>query len=98
MTKLTDDQVRHIAKLARLELTDEEVKQFGPELTAILSYIDNLQKVDTSSTEPLKNVTGITNAFREDEIVQDGPTPDELLECSPLPKVEHQIQTPSAHG
>jgi len=98
MTKLTDDQVRHIAKLARLKLTDEEVKQFGPELTAILSYIDTLQQVDTSSVEPLKNVTGITNAFREDVVSSDGPTPDELLDCSPLPKIEHQIQTPSAHG
>ena len=98
MSQLSNDQVRHIAKLARLNLSDAEVKKFSKELTSILDYIDRLQEVDTKDVEPLKSITGISNAEREDEVRTDGPDPDALLECSPLPIVEHQIETPSAHG
>ena len=98
MTNLSSDQVRHIAKLARLNVSDAEVKKFGKELSSILDYIDRLQEVDTKNVEPLKSITGISNAEREDEVRTDGPDPNALLNCSPLPIVEHQIQTPSAHG
>lgn len=98
MPQLTKDQVRHIAKLARLTLSDEEVEKFTKDLTSILDYVDMLGEVDTKGVEPTEQVTGQTNAFREDEICQTGPEPDSLLECSPLPITEHQIQTPSAHG
>jgi len=98
MSQLTDDEVRHIAKLARLNVSDAEVKKFGKELSSILEYIDRLQEVDTENVDPLKSITGISNVEREDEVRTDGPDPDALLECSPLPIVDHQIQTPSAHG
>ena len=98
MTNLTKDQVRHIAKLARLRLSDDEVEKFSKELTSILGYIDMLKEVDTSTVQPTTNVTGLTNCFREDVIAKDTPTTDELLATSPLPIVEQQIQTPSAHG
>jgi aspartyl-tRNA(Asn)/glutamyl-tRNA(Gln) amidotransferase subunit C len=98
MTQLTTDQVRHIAKLARLRLTDEEVERFTTELTSIFRTIDILQKVNTEGVEPTAQVTGLTNAFREDAILPQTVSPDALLATSPLPIVEHQIQTPSAHG
>lgn len=98
MATLSDDDVRHIAKLCRLNLSDAEVKKFAPELNNILDYIAKLQEVDTSNVEPTPQPTGITNRFREDEIVSGGPTTKEMLEMSPLPIVDNQIQTPSAHG
>lgn len=98
MSNLSDDDVAHIAKLCRLYITDEQVQKFAPELNAILQYIDKLSEVDTSSVEPTPQPTGLTNAFREDTIVEDGPTTEELLGTSPLPIVDKQIQTPSAHG
>lgn len=98
MATLTADQVRHIAKLARLELTDAEVEKFATDLTSILQYVDRLTEVNTEGVEPLKNATGITNNWREDKVGEGQATPDALLECSPLPIVDHQIQTPSAHG
>jgi aspartyl-tRNA(Asn)/glutamyl-tRNA(Gln) amidotransferase subunit C len=98
MASLSSDDVRHIAKLCRLNLSDGEVKKFGPELSSILDFIETLQKVDTNSVEPTPQPTGIVNRFREDEIVSDGPTTKELLESSPLPIIDNQIQTPSAHG
>ena len=98
MATLSDDDVRHIAKLCRLNLSDKEVKKFAPELNNIFDYIAKLQEVDTSTVEPTPQPTGLENRFREDEIVEGGPTTKELLETSPLPIVDNQIQTPSAHG
>ena len=98
MTKLSHDDVRHMAKLCRLTLSDEEVEKFANELTSILEYIQKLQEVDTEGVEPLKQVTGLKNSFREDKLRSDDVDADALLECSPLPIVDHQIQTPSAHG
>ncbi len=98
MSALTATQVRHIAKLARLRLSDSEVEKFTTELTSILNYVDMLQEVDTSKVEPTGQVTGQTNSFREDVLREGGTMPDKLLECSPLPISDHQIVTPSAHG
>ena len=98
MPSLSHDDVRHIAKLARLELSDEEVGMFAEQLTSILGYVDMLREVKTEGVEPTAQVTGITNAFREDEIRAPIADPDALLGTSPLPIVDHQIQTASAHG
>ncbi|TSC58886.1 MAG: aspartyl-tRNA(Asn)/glutamyl-tRNA (Gln) amidotransferase subunit C [Candidatus Peregrinibacteria bacterium Greene0416_19] len=98
MPSLTPAQVRAVAKLARLNLTDAEVEKFATELTSILQYVDMLQEVDTTGVEATAQVTGLTNAFRDDEIaVHPHAKPDDLLATSPLPIVEHQIVTPSAH-
>lgn len=98
MSSLTQDQVRHIAKLARLTLTDDQAERFSKELSSILNYIEQLQEVDTENVEPLAHVTGMTNSFRADEVRQSAADSDSLLETSPLPIIEHQIQTDSAHG
>lgn len=98
MTKLTAQDVAHIAKLARLNLTPEELEKFSTELTQILTYIEKLSEVETDGVEVTANVTGQSNNFHEDTIKEDGPSREELLSCSPLPIIESQIQTPSAHG
>ena len=97
MTQLTHDQVRHIAKLARLRLTDAEVEKFSTELTAILKYVDMLQEVKTDGVPPTEQVTGLTNILREDVPMQ-GALGKDLLACSPLPIIDDHIETPSAHG
>jgi aspartyl-tRNA(Asn)/glutamyl-tRNA(Gln) amidotransferase subunit C len=68
MAKLTSDQVKHVAKLAKLQLTDEEIKKFQVQLSEILSYIEELEKVDTQGVDPTSQTTGLLNVFREDEI------------------------------
>jgi aspartyl-tRNA(Asn)/glutamyl-tRNA(Gln) amidotransferase subunit C len=98
MTQLTEAQVRHIAKLARLTLSDAEVKKFASELTAILDYVEVLKEVDTSKVAPAAQVTGLQNSLREDALRKDGAQPDALLSCSGLKIADHQIVTPSAHG
>jgi aspartyl-tRNA(Asn)/glutamyl-tRNA(Gln) amidotransferase subunit C len=98
VTTLSDDDVRHIAKLARLKLSDDEVKKFSKELTSILDYIDILNELETEEVEPTAQVTGMTNVFRNDEVKPSEATTEELLATSPLPIVNGQIETLSAHG
>lgn len=99
MAELTADQVRHIAKLARLMLSDEEVAKYGSQLGKIIDYIDILKEVNTDGVEATAQVTGQTNSLRVDEVYKEPlASPDALLATSPLPIEDHQIETPSAHG
>jgi aspartyl-tRNA(Asn)/glutamyl-tRNA(Gln) amidotransferase subunit C len=98
MVQLDPSAVRHIAKLARLRLTDAEVTMLAPQLTSILQYVDKLSQVNTDNVQPTAQVGGLHNRFREDVIRTDNPTTDEMLATSPLPIIDQQIETPSAHG
>lgn len=95
---LSPAQVRHIAKLARLSISDAEVEKYSRELSSILDYIEKLKEVKTEGVEPTAQVTGQSNVFRDDVITPQGPTTAELLATSALPIEEQQIETPSAHG
>ncbi|MFH0770110.1 MAG: Asp-tRNA(Asn)/Glu-tRNA(Gln) amidotransferase subunit GatC [Candidatus Peregrinibacteria bacterium] len=95
---LTSSQVRHIAALARLTLSDAEVERFTVELSSILDYVSKLQEVDTSSVEASAQITGLSGVVRPDALIPSSCTTDMLLGTSPLPIVEQQIETPSAHG
>lgn len=95
---LSLEEVRHIAKLARLTLSAEEEVAMQKELSSILTYVDQLKEVDTSKVEATAQVTGSVNAFREDVVIEKESTPDELLAVSPLKIIDHQIVVPSAHG
>ena len=66
---LEKKDIEHIAKLARLELSEEEFDKYGNQISDILGYIDQLQEVDTSQVEPTAQVTGLENGLREDEII-----------------------------
>jgi len=65
-TKIDEAQVRKVAKLARLELTDAEVGQFTGQLSAILDYVEKMNELDTDAVEPLAHCLPISNVFRED--------------------------------
>lgn len=97
-TQLTKEQIAHIAKLARLQLTPEEMEKMSGELTSILKWMDVLNEVNTDTVEPTAQVTGLTNSFRDDVVHPSEAAADDLLACSPLPLEEHQIQSPHAHG
>jgi len=62
-----DIDVNHIAKLARIGLTEEEEKKFEKDLSSILDFVAKLREVDTKNVEPTAQVTGLTDAFRIDE-------------------------------
>ena len=89
--KLTNDEVKHIARLASLELTDEEVEKFGGQLSSILSHAKMLEDVDTEGVEPIAQITGLRSVTHADE-VQSSELADKLLEQSPMPIQDHMIR------
>ncbi|HWL93578.1 MAG TPA: Asp-tRNA(Asn)/Glu-tRNA(Gln) amidotransferase subunit GatC [Phycisphaerae bacterium] len=66
--RIDDEQVRHIAHLARLKLSDEEIARLGGQLRDILSYVEKLNEVDTAGVEPTAHPLPVRNVFREDVI------------------------------
>lgn len=66
--KITRQEVEYVAHLARLELSAAEAEEFTGQLSQILEYFDQLNRVDTSGIEPTSHALGVVNAFREDEV------------------------------
>jgi len=79
---ISREEVLHIAKLAKLKLSEEEVDLFREQLGKILEYFKKLEEVDTEGVEPLKHVIVTENVFREDES-QDSVPPEEALKNAP---------------
>ena len=65
---LTREDVEHVAWLARLQLTEEEITQFQDQLSAILEYAHMLEQVDLSDVPPTATVLPMRNVMREDEV------------------------------
>lgn len=66
--KLTTDQVKKVAKLANLPITEGEVEKYSEQISRILDYMDQLNSVDTKDVNPAFNVTGLSNVMRKDEV------------------------------
>lgn len=82
---LTKDHVRRIADLARIELSKEEEKKYAEDLSAVLSYIDQLDEADTKNIPATNQVTGLVNIVREDIIEScDEETRKKIIEAFPL--------------
>jgi aspartyl-tRNA(Asn)/glutamyl-tRNA(Gln) amidotransferase subunit C len=64
---LSRDQVLHVARLARLELTDEEIERFSGELSKVLDYIEKISELDLEQVPPTSHVINVENALRADE-------------------------------
>lgn len=75
---LSRDEVLHIAKLAKLELTEAEVAKFQKQLSSILEYVDVLQKAEGGSKEEIKQIHGLENIARVDEVI---PFPEDAREA-----------------
>jgi aspartyl-tRNA(Asn)/glutamyl-tRNA(Gln) amidotransferase subunit C len=64
--KIDEAQVRKVAKLSRLELTDAEVAEFTGQLSAILDYVEKMNELDTTNVQPLAHCLPISNVLRQD--------------------------------
>jgi len=79
---VSPEQVRHIAKLARIAMSDQELERLVPELNNILGWVEQLGEVDTDGVEPLTAV--IDNELRlRDDVVNDGDCRDDVLKNAP---------------
>lgn len=66
--KLTTEDVRHVAYLARLQLSADQIEKFLTQLSSILHLVEQVSRVDTTNIEPTSQVTGLENVFRNDEV------------------------------
>lgn len=66
--RIDAEQVRKVAKLARLQLTEVEIDEFTDQLGAILGYVEKMNELETDDVEPLAHCLAIDNVFRADEI------------------------------
>ncbi|MFH1929856.1 MAG: Asp-tRNA(Asn)/Glu-tRNA(Gln) amidotransferase subunit GatC [Chloroflexota bacterium] len=80
--KLSHEEVRHIAELAKLGITDEEVEQFSEQLSAILEYAEVINRLDTDAIPPTAQVIELRNVMRDDEPRPSSPV-EEILANAP---------------
>jgi aspartyl-tRNA(Asn)/glutamyl-tRNA(Gln) amidotransferase subunit C len=81
-THITLDQVRHVAKLARLAIPEDKLPDFTKKLESILGYVDLLNEVDVSGVEPTSHALKMSNVLRED-VVKPGLPLDKVLQNAP---------------
>lgn len=79
---LSEDEVRHVARLARLALTDDEVAELAPQLSTILDYAEQVGEVAADDVEPTVHPFALANVARPDE-PRPGLTRDEVLAGAP---------------
>ncbi len=79
---LSEEEVRKLALLARLELSDDEVRTLGPQLESILGFVEKLSELDTGDVEPMTTALDVDNRWRSDEQVP-GLTRAEALQNAP---------------
>jgi aspartyl-tRNA(Asn)/glutamyl-tRNA(Gln) amidotransferase subunit C len=79
---VSPEQVRHIAKLARIAMNDQEIERLAPELNNILGWVEQLAEVNTDGVEPLTAVIDLKLRLRDD-VVNDGNIRDAVLANAP---------------
>ena len=91
------DQVLHVARLARLELSDAEVERMASELSGILEHVERFSELDLDETEPTAHVVELENVLRPDEprpswprerVLEQAPDPDDGAFRVPSPQAE----------
>ena len=86
MSKLSRDDVYKLGQLARIKLTGAESVKYAEEISKILDYVEQLKNVDVSGLKPTNQVTGLTNVWREDKVIDYGYEPLELMKNVPKSK------------
>ncbi len=76
------EDVKHVAKLARLELTEEEIDKYSKQLGDILKHVEQMNEVDTTGVEPMPHAIPVYNVMREDEVKYEQ-TKEELMANAP---------------
>ena len=95
MSTITNDDVRHLAQLSSLQMSDAEIESLRADIKKIINYINQLDELDTDGVEPTYQVTGLQNVWRDDEIIDSSVSRQQLLalaaeqsdNCVKVPKV-----------
>lgn len=93
MSTITTDDVRHLAQLSNLGLSDTEINALQGDIANILDYINQLSELDTTGVEPTYQVTGLENVWRNDEVDPGSVSREQLLELAPE-QAQNSIKVP----
>ena len=94
---LTEQEVRHVAMLAQLALTDDEVHAMAPQLAAILAYAEKVGEVAAADVPPTSHAYPLSNVFRDDDVVAEPLTPEQVVANAPDAQ-DHQFRVPPIMG
>ncbi|PFW90001.1 Asp-tRNA(Asn)/Glu-tRNA(Gln) amidotransferase GatCAB subunit C [Bacillus pseudomycoides] len=93
MSRISVENVKHVAHLARLAITDQEAEKFQKQLDAIVTFAEQLNELDTTSVKPTTHVLDMKNIMRED-VPEKGLPVEEVLKNAPDHK-DNQIRVPA---
>ncbi|HUG87064.1 MAG TPA: Asp-tRNA(Asn)/Glu-tRNA(Gln) amidotransferase subunit GatC [Euzebya sp.] len=94
---LTDEDVRHVAMLAQLALTDAEVQALAPQLADILAYAEKVSEVAAADVPPTSHAYPLSNVFRDDDLVA-VPLDPEVVVANAPDEQDHQFRVPPIMG
>jgi aspartyl-tRNA(Asn)/glutamyl-tRNA(Gln) amidotransferase subunit C len=96
---LSRDQVLHVARLARLELTEEEVGRFSEELSKVLDWVDTIEELgNLDDVPPTSHVVNVENALRADEPRPSMPVERALESAPDAAQGGFRVPSPTAHA
>ena len=96
MPQIDRDQVLHVARLARLDLSEAEVERMSSELSGILDHIEKIGELDLDGVPPTSHVVPLTNALRADEPRPSWPR-EQMLEAAPAVAADgFEVPSPQA--
>jgi aspartyl-tRNA(Asn)/glutamyl-tRNA(Gln) amidotransferase subunit C len=93
MTDVSRNDVAQLATLSSLQLSDDEIDTLQQDIAAILTYVQQLAELDTEGVEPTYQVTDLENVWRDDAVIDEQVTREQLLNLAPA-SAEHQIKVP----
>lgn len=93
MTQISRDDVLKLASLSSLQLDESEVDSLRGDIEAILGYVEQLDELDTTNVSPAYQVTGLSDVFRADEVVESTADREALLALAPE-RIGSQIKVP----
>jgi aspartyl-tRNA(Asn)/glutamyl-tRNA(Gln) amidotransferase subunit C len=93
MTQISLDEVQHLAQLSSLQLSATETDDLQKDLGNILKYVEQLGELDTAGVEPTYQVTDLENVWRDDSIVEDHVSREQLLALSPE-SLDNHVKVP----
>lgn len=93
MTQISSEDVHHLAQLSSLQLQGDEVPALQRDIAGILAYVEQLGELDTAGVEPTYQVTNLENVWREDTVIDDRISREQLLALAPE-QADHQVKVP----
>ena len=94
---ISQDHIEHLAKLARLGITEAEKKKYAKQISSILDYFEQLKEIDTKNVAPMAHVFGLKNVVQEDKVKHPFSQAKVLAEAPELEKKQIKVKKVLSH-